>query len=147
MGEARKRVQQLQRIIEMIKKLEEEHLEAALESHQNRDNKLLTRIAQDVETLTESFYYFAFRLCKVVQGLPGLNGFKAVGIRDVRNKLIEHPEVPVLSFSFGGPEGPRVKGPRLVKDTGVWEDRGLYVNAAELVGELNRRLADLLKAD
>ena len=46
----------------------------------------------EMETLVEAFYYFAFRLRQVIQQLPDLNNFECKGVRNVRNKLLEHPE-------------------------------------------------------
>ena len=46
----------------------------------------------EMEILVESFYYVAFRLWKVIQGLPDLSNFRCDGVRDVRNHLLAHPE-------------------------------------------------------
>ena len=46
----------------------------------------------EIRTLTEAFYYFAWRTHTIVSSLPHLHSFKCVGVRDVRNHLIEHPE-------------------------------------------------------
>ena len=101
-------------------------------------------IGQDVEMFTEAFYYFAFRFREVVRKVPGFKKFEAVGIRDVRNHLIEHPEKKskVLggSFQHGGAEGPVLKPMRSEAQKGIFVDRGLFVNAAEMHDELVRRL-------
>jgi hypothetical protein len=106
----------------------------------------------ETQLLTEAFYYFAFRLRQVVRRLPGLQSFEAVGVRDVRNKLLEHPDdqedsgVTVRSFGFGGPSGPRVKVIRDASQENVFPDNGLYVNAEELREQLEISLSRALAA-
>ena len=101
--------------------------------------------------LTEAFYYFAFRFREVVRRVPGFSKFEAVGIRDVRNHLIEHPEKTskVLdgSFKHGGVEGPVLKPIRSEAQKDVWLDRGLFVNAAEMRDQLEGRLGRLAARD
>ena len=50
-----------------------------------------------LEVYTETFYYNAFRIFKILQSLK-LN-IKCLGVVQIRNHLLEHPEV--LSQSFG----------------------------------------------
>ncbi len=51
-------------------------------------------LLDEIQVLTEAFYYFAFRVMKVLQSLPSLpslpalKGFDATGVRVVRNQLI-----------------------------------------------------------
>ncbi len=110
-----------------------------------------SEIGHDVEMLTEAFYYFAFRFREVIRSVPGFKKFEAVGIRDVRNHLIEHPErqSKVLSGSFqhGGSEGPVLKPIRPEAQQGIFVDRGLFVNAAEMHDDLMRRLSRLLASE
>jgi len=61
-------------------------------------------IVDEIQTLTEAFYYFAFRTMRMFQelpeapGLPAMKGFDAPGVRNVRNWLVEHPENPSRGF-------------------------------------------------
>jgi hypothetical protein len=101
----------------------------------------LSDIADDLEVLTESFYFLAHRACKAAQALPGLESFESVGIRNVRNQLIEHPEgkssgVLMMSFGFGGDCGPVIKALRLQQQVDIWPDRGLFANADEFADNL-----------
>lgn len=123
------------------------------------------RAAMELRILVESFYHSAWRLIVLldhndepVVGIQGLRR-RCPGIREVRNQLLEHPEgadsrVFEQTFSFGDPEGPKIKSfrlgpteidPRTEEPTSLFAaslpdhtavDRGLYVNAAELVGAL-----------
>ena len=105
-------------------------------------------------TLTESFYYTAWRLIglldKEPQPIKKLNGIRRAcpGIRTVRNHLIEHPEgansranIPAIAFGHGC--GPQLKMIKEVITSEVGEvrfktfgadlfDRGLWNNASEL---------------
>ena len=100
----------------------------------------------EMETLVEAFYYFAFRLRQVIQQLPDLNNFECKGVRNVRNKLLEHPEgadsgVIHGSFGFGDPEtGPVLKLIRFPLENSHWQDAGLWVNAKELAQELTEQI-------
>ena len=64
-------------------------------------------LSYEIELHTEHFYYIAFRVRGIINYLPGLKKFESKGIRDVRNKLIEHPDkdkdsqVFIRSFAFG----------------------------------------------
>jgi hypothetical protein len=96
-----------------------------------------------IELHAESFYYFAFRLGRVLQRMvPGFKNFDPVGVRDVRNWLIEHAErdrgVMDHSFQFNLSEG------AILKPNGGGLDRvhdaGLYPNAKQFIEEFQRRL-------
>lgn len=109
---------------------------------------------------TETFYYLAFRFQQILTTrnqptgnypLPLLHGFEAVGVRDVRNHLLEHPEGRgSQSFSqdhsLGGTNGPQLKLDS-GSTTSTHPDAGLFVNAAEfkrhLQKALNRAIATL----
>jgi hypothetical protein len=158
--EARKRLVQLGKILGRVFMLEREaeRLELSRGMHQAGEDpmvdKIVRRISEitdELEFLTEAFYYFAFRLRRILKVLPGLAGFECEGIRDVRNKLIEHPEqrdsnVYILSFGHGGIQGPVIKALRHDNQSDVFVDRGLFVNAIELTKSLEKRLADYLRS-
>jgi hypothetical protein len=46
----------------------------------------------ELKLLAEAFYYFAARLIKILQHFPHLKNFDPLGVRNVRNHLIEHPD-------------------------------------------------------
>lgn len=156
-GEARKRLVQLSRILERVIALEQEaqSTQLPLGMHEKGDNEAvdktiyrLIEVGTELEFLTEAFYYFAFRLRRIIRGLPGLSGFECKGVRDVRNKLIEHPEgsdsnVYMLSFGYAGEQGPVIKAIRYDNQTDIYSDSGLFVNATELKENLERRLSQL----
>ena len=112
-----------------------------------RDDRSADHLATEIELLTESFYYVAFRL----EGLLGDKlklMYRPKKIRRVRNQLIEHPEKahgPVNpNFTFGSDleTGPIIKqfGER---GEDAHNDEGLYVNAGEAI----ERLAAILRSE
>ncbi|SRR6266536_5574845 len=110
-----------------------------------------SNLSYELELHTEHFYYIAFRLRGIIKYLPGLKKFESEGIRNVRNKLIEHPDkdkdsqVFIRSFAFGNIEiGPVIKALRYNDQTDVFPDKGLYVNASELRTNLEEVLNQFL---
>jgi hypothetical protein len=108
-------------------------------------------MAVEMITLTETFYYLAWRLCGLLRAIPGFG--KKFGTRtgptcigEVRNVLLEHPEKsggPTDGgFMFGGRNnvGPVLKPDAQRKQ---FRDKGLYVNAQELADEIEIRLERL----
>lgn len=108
----------------------------------------------ETKLFTEAFYYFAARTRTILKNrreIPGLHTFECPGVRDVRNKLIEHAERPDsriwwTNFTYSGPHGPVLKpGPSNAPRT-KFPDKGLYVNAEEFRDNLNallrRKLAE-----
>ncbi|MBK9169469.1 MAG: hypothetical protein IPM24_18680 [Bryobacterales bacterium] len=68
--------------------------------------------------------------------MPGLEGFKCQGVRNVRNQLIEHPEggnsrVLIQSWGSRSARGPVLKAARYGEQEHIFPDQGLYVNAEE----------------
>jgi len=103
----------------------------------------------EIQVLTEAFYYGAARIRGILQckgaPLPFLGGFECVGVQDVRNKLIEHPEKGdsgVVSVSFGYQEGtgPVIKPHRRPGQEHIFPDNGLCANATEFVANLTSKL-------
>lgn len=97
------------------------------------------------ELWTESFYWVGGRARSILRTMPGLNGFEGEGVRNVRNKLIEHAEakdsaVMICSFASGGAAGPVVKAVRYQDQQSLWPDAGLYSNVLAFATELVRRL-------
>jgi hypothetical protein len=106
-----------------------------------------SKAAFELKLLSEAFYYFAGRVRTILKktGLPGLQGFECKGVRDVRNKLLEHAgekqsEVVIQSFGWGAPQGPVLKAVRYGGQEDVFPDAGLYRNAEEFIQNLDRRL-------
>jgi hypothetical protein len=94
----------------------------------------------ELKILTEGFYYCAARARAIARNsrapLPGLGSFECTGVRDVRNKLLEHPEgsdsgVLVVSFGRGGTDGPVIKPLRQLSQVNVFPDAGLFRNAEQ----------------
>lgn len=104
-----------------------------------------------MQFFAEAFYYFAWRFSQVIDNNVRLRArdgkivrpFKdldPVGIRQVRNQLIEHPEKAdgqnITHFTFNCPEG-------LILEYGQTNeiDQGLYPNAEELIMKVRARIA------
>jgi hypothetical protein len=108
----------------------------------------------EMELLTEAFYYFAGRIRTILRNgqtpLPGLQSFECPGVRNTRNKLMEHPEgrdsgVHMLSFGWGAPCGPVIKAIRLSEQVDVFPGKGLYQNAEEFRAKLEQTLQASLR--
>ncbi|RDV05228.1 hypothetical protein DXH78_12005 [Undibacter mobilis] len=98
-----------------------------------------------LELLTEAFYFVGWRTVLALRLLPGLKNFESVGMRDVRNRIIEHPDKPSgivnQQFSVGRVdegEGPRLKGAPPGETRFL--DNGLLANAKEFADRLLPRL-------
>jgi hypothetical protein len=104
--------------------------------------------SDELRLLLEAFYYSAHRVRDILRDhktdLPGLSAFEAVGVRDVRNHLVEHPSrakgVLVPSVACGGPVGPQLRLLRWSLDSSGMHDRGLPANAQEFLVALHRVL-------
>ncbi len=103
----------------------------------------LTRFFDEGIVFAEAFYSTAWRIiCIAKHGtkpLPHLGGMKkkAKGINTVRNQLLVHPEnhkkevLTMISFSWGGDNGPVFKNARPAGETFDTTDSGLWINAQE----------------
>jgi hypothetical protein len=101
------------------------------------------------------FYHTAWRLRTILRNtvapLPYLSSFEAKGVREVRNKLIEHPEgadsrVFATSRALSRTDGVQIKGGRYSDQLHVFRDLGFAANAEEFRLELEKSLTDALKA-
>lgn len=108
----------------------------------------------EMQLMTEAFYYFAGRIRTILQNkrglLPGLQSFECGGVRDVRNKLLEHAEgkdsgISIQSFGFGAARGPVIKALRYAGQEDLFRDRGLFENAREFRLNLERSMQQALK--
>lgn len=94
--------------------------------------------------LSESFYYFAWRLRQVLVNLPEFKNFNPKGIRNVRYDLLDHPEKvsralnPNFMYGHDLPNGPVLK-PFGARRRPI-HDQGLYANTKELLEEFLPRL-------
>lgn len=148
--EARKKLCQIDKIVKRIEILDSklgEFPQLFMKNYtlKQASKKLTVKSFKDLEELeflSECFYYFAHRLIKVIKLLPGLKKFESKRIIIVRNQLIEHPEgkssgVVMSSFACGGNSGPVIKGARYSSQINIHKDSGLYVNAKGLKDNLN----------
>ena len=124
-------------------------IESRMQPMDDPDAKL--RAYEEVGLFAEAFYFFAWRLRDVLRksGFPGMGGFDVVGVRNVRNQLLQHPGGDHLAMALlvtsAGPSlktmTAEVRGvPADVRPTAENLDQGLWVNVAELHDELDRRL-------
>src|ERR1043166_5325175 len=74
--------------------------------------------SDELRVLLEAFYWSAHRVRDILRdadeaALPGIGRFESIGVRNVRNHLIEHPDaksgVLLFGFATGGPVGPQLK--------------------------------------
>lgn len=95
--------------------------------------------------LTESFYYFAFRVRQILKNkvhlFPHLKSFDPAGVRNVRNQLIEHPEgkdslIFNRTFSWSQDSGMLLKSGRHLWEHDKFVDAGLKINANEFCESL-----------
>ncbi|MEA2633837.1 MAG: hypothetical protein QOH92_604 [Chloroflexota bacterium] len=145
--EARKRLKQLDWLLLQVQQREVEHAQVM-----PSDPARAAAVVEEIELLTEAFYYLAFRARSVLQALPGLESFDPIGVRNVRNKLIEHPEgqdfrVLDQSFVFGADHGPVFRGMRFEHESPAWPDPGLYRNAKEFREKLHVLLLPYIARD
>ena len=156
-SEVEARLEQLDFLLSRIHQLDLERIEYI--SRPNLElpsgGKELRSNAFEIRLLTEAFYHFAGRLRSIIrhkeQPCPLLTSFECAGVRDVRNKLLEHPEgrdsrIFNWSWTVGNPEGPILKVHREPHEVAVFPDRGLYANAQELKENLERELEQALTA-
>jgi hypothetical protein len=102
------------------------------------------RIKLELGIQAEAFYYLAHRAIKCVQFATGNKKFSPIGVRDVRNHLIEHPRALHWDFQYHKPEGVVMKPFRDATDDSltVLRDAGLFLNAEEFA----RKLIEILPA-
>jgi hypothetical protein len=103
------------------------------------------RLGSQIDAHAHAFYWFAWRLCTIIEDILKLEFKTPKNILLVRNNLIEHPENkgsgaanPNFVYGVDIPWGPIIKpfGPR----SGPNHDDGLYVNANQLIERLSAAL-------
>ena len=96
--------------------------------------------------LTESFYYFAFRIRQILRNkthkFPHFGSFDSAGVRDVRNQLIEHPEgkesqIFNRTFMWSQDTGMHLKSGRNEWESSEFVDAGIKANAREFSEKLD----------
>ena len=108
----------------------------------------LNELELQIRLYGEAFYYFAWRAKQALAKVQEFDlAFNAVGVRNVRHRMIEHPDksggIMVLSWRFDCPEGLVLAPPADVNTVGL--DPGLYPNAREFIGNLLLKLASLAR--
>jgi hypothetical protein len=139
LAELHTRVEQLAFAFRHYCRLEREY---ARKSDLELTPTLLKRTAAIVDELpfyVEAFYYFGHRAMKIAKGVDGIGTIEATGIRDVRNRLIEHPESMNRNFGFGTMSGFRLKIFR-APGTKAPVDDGLYQNTEQFLAALHHKL-------
>lgn len=112
----------------------------------SKTDVLLSDALTALAMYSESFYYTAFRISGVFKEL-GFK-FKSIGVRDVRNHLLEHPQVLSTSFSTDNAKsGPILKNTRRIEvaykgklETEVLKDKGLFINFEEFIISINKKM-------
>ena len=103
------------------------------------DSQNIDKLKNSLGPALEAFYYSANKLIDLVESLPNVSKFSFIGVKMVRNKLIEHPPDGSL-YSFGAStSGPVIKPVKII--TYNWNDKGLTSNALELVEHVEKKLA------
>lgn len=112
-------------------------------------DKTFGELLLEFTTTVESIYYFAWRFVKICHSENlGLRNFNPKGIREVRNKLIEHPNIDTdltRNFNITHQRGYSLRT-TMIEDFQSTEmkgkviDKGLKVNIEEFISELEHLL-------
>jgi hypothetical protein len=157
-NEVRRRLFQLSFICEKVRYYEK-ILSTVAPVRQHIENiKIQERDDLKGSVFVDAFYFFAWRIIDIARHdtkpLPYLRGLKdrAKGVRDVRNKLIQHPEKEkeknlTLSYEWGAETGPKLKTVRPVGQTFTFKDNGLWINAQEFKNALEKLLKKAISKD
>ena len=151
-AEARARVEQMQFTLTRFESWSRRHqrLTAAVSADPMRPQGTVLKALQRkrgrmliaMSAHAEAFYYFAHRAAACLREIQGFGSFgkraRPFGTRDVRNHLIEHPEVATAhrNYTVHRPEGFVLKPFRRDGASSLHKDAGLYPNAAEFVDAL-----------
>lgn len=175
--EAKKRIMQLDYILSLLKKLDDEIVDINekmskrlkdwrdnldLKDYENKEppkelwmsdkeRKISIENVFKIELNAESFYYLSFRLRNIIRYLPGLGKkFESKGVRNVRNLIIEHPEKSEI-FENGFACGSKEYGPSLKSirssSNNLIRDKGLYLNAKEFRTNFEKILNNYFSKD
>ena len=157
-AEALERLNQLDFIFAQLKGIDEQFgtmvmltktNEHSQEEHYNATHERDEHLRFVMRLLTESYYYFAFRLRQLLRNsahpFVSLASFESVGVRNVRNHLIEHPEgksskIFNRTFSWTKESGMHLKTGRQVWESSEFIDAGFVANSGEFNTSLNAAL-------
>lgn len=106
------------------------------------ENEEFRSIKANLAPELESFYYNASKTWDLIEKtLLVKKNSEFIGVKMVRNKLIEHTEHGDI-FSFGASEewGPSVKPTQLTNRKEKFHDKGLRTNTKELLEKITERL-------
>ena len=102
----------------------------------------------------DAFYYTAFRVFVIFRDfLQPKAEFKAKGVRDVRNRLIEHPEVltqalDITNLILKNSRTPGFTAPKKKEtEDEVFNDKGFFKNLEEFINNLHKKLEELTRSD
>ncbi len=135
-----------------IGRLEKTHHREAQHTPLINDSELapsrrLDAIMFEIELLCEAYYLLAWRGCECLAKLPGFKNFSVVGIRDVRNRLIEHPDKKggVFEWSSTYVSGIGLKLKPLPRRTGqpAHVDRGFWNNVMTFYADILNHISRL----
>ena len=168
-SEVRKRLEQLDYLYKVIMEKHERYMELSRKEYggdldaykekiraaggsiikpKSEEKIQMDKLALEIEVFTESFYYLAHRTRVILRNsifpFQGLKSFECEGVRNVRNKLLEHPEkegkILVQNFGMGGEQGPTLKPDRPEGQENIFPDAGLRANTLEFKDNLERLL-------
>jgi hypothetical protein len=172
-SEVRKRLEQLDYLYELIMEKHQRYMDlswkevggdwdaykqkireagGSITKQKSNERFEMEKLVLEIEVFTESFYYLAHRTRVILRNsifpFPGLKSFECEGVRNVRNKLLEHPEkegkILVQNFGMGGEQGPTLKPDRPEGQENIFPDSGLEVNTLEFKGNLEKLLDGVL---
>lgn len=107
----------------------------------SNDNQEINAIRNQIAEELESFYFNASKLWDLIEKTILCKSKSAfIGVKMVRNKLIEHTEDgDIYSFGVSDEWGPTVKPSQLTNRKEKWHDKGLRVNTDELLNKIESR--------
>lgn len=107
----------------------------------SNENQEIDAIRNQIAEELESFYFNASKLWDLIEKtILSKSKSDFIGVKMVRNKLIEHTEDGDI-YSFGASDewGPTVKPSQLTSRKEKWHDKGLRVNTEELLNKIESR--------
>jgi hypothetical protein len=111
-------------------------INASLQDTSARRWLLLT----EMHTLSEAFYYIAFRTRQLLRSLPDFKDWDAAGVTFGRNLLIEHPSAALQVDASGSMHSSGAGMIFGIRVAGEKKDKGLHANAEEFRDKLLPKL-------
>lgn len=150
--EGRKRIQQVNKILNILKKFHvkvDKFHGAAFQGDRMKATRRAVReyikADDEMEMYADFFYWVAFRLLAVLEKLPHFKGIKreSKGVVLTRNWLIEHTEIHLQGFAVGA-WGPVVKAVRYEDQKDIFPANPLYEDAQILKDAIEKSLKKVL---